>query len=329
MPACGGYKMRRFKVWLVLLTAILLTGCMGREAPLDEGEERYQVYYLNSSATCLDPQEYRTRTDDTDLLIQELMDRFMKVPADLDSQAALSNKVTYQGYKQEDMVLYLYFDSGYASMPSEREILCRAALVRTLTQISGIDYISIYSGDQLLMDKSGMPAGMLSASDFVDSISDVNAYERAELTLYFTDATGEQLFAEKREVVHNINTSVEKVILEELLSGPRQPGLEPTLDPGSRLLNISTNENVCYLNFDSGFLNNSLEVKDYIPIYSIVNSLSELSSVNRVQISINGTQNMKFRDSIELNELFERNLDYIGEERGQAELKPLERVEEE
>ena len=92
--------MRRFKVWLVLLTAILLTGCMGREAPLDEGEERYQVYYLNSSATRLDPQEYRTRTDDTDLLIQELMDRFMKVPADLDSQAALSNKVTYQGYTE-------------------------------------------------------------------------------------------------------------------------------------------------------------------------------------------------------------------------------------
>ncbi len=321
--------MRRFRIWLVLLTAFLLAGCTRGELPLEEWEAFYQVYYLNSSATRLAPQEYRTRTVDADLLIQELMDRFMKVPADLDAQAALSNKVAYQGYKQEDMVLYLYFDNGYASMPAGREILCRAALVRTLTQIPGIDYISIYSGDQLLMDKSGMPAGMLSASDFIDSISDVNAYERTELTLYFTDGAGEQLFAEKREVVHNINTSVEKVILEELLSGPRQPGLEPTLDPGTKLLNVSTNENVCYLNFDAGFLNNSLEVKDYIPIFSIVNSLSELSSVNRVQISINGAQNMKFRDSIELNALFERNLDYIGEERGQIELKPLERIEEE
>ena len=245
------------------------------------------------------------------------MDRFMKVPADLDSQAALSEKVTYQGYKQEDMVLYLYFDNNYANMPPEREILCRAALVRTLNQVPGIDYISIYSGDQLLMDVSGMPVGMLSASDFTDSISDVNAFERAELTLYFTDASGELLFPEKREVVHNINTSVEKVILEELLSGPEQPGLDPTLDPGIKLLNISTNENVCYLNFDTAFLNNSLEIKDYIPIYSIVNSLSELSSVNRVQISINGSQDVKFRDSIELKTMFERNLDYIGEENGQ------------
>lgn len=321
--------MKRLRIWLALLAVLLLTGCTKKAAPLAEGESLYQIYYLNAAMTRLVPQEYRTRTKDTDLLIQEMMDRFMNVPADLDSQAALSEKATYQGYKQEDMVLYLYFDSGYASMQPGREILCRGALVRTLTQIPGIDYISIYSGEQLLMDTNGMPVGMLSASDFVDSISDVNAYERTELTLYFTDEAGEELYPEKREVVHNINTSVEKVILEELLNGPEQPGLEPTLDPGIRLLNVSTNENVCYLNFDGAFLNNSLEVKDYIPVYSIVNSLSELSSVNRVQISINGAQNVKFRDSIELNTMFERNLDYIGENGVQTEIKPLERVEEE
>ena len=153
---------------------------------------------------------------------------------------------------------------------------------------------------------------MLSATDFVDSLSDVNAYERTELTLYFTDETGEKLFPEKREVIHNVNTSVEKVILEELISGPERPELSPTLDPGTRLLNVSVNENVCYLNFDTSFINNPLEVRDYIPIYSIVNSLSELSSVNRVQFTVNGVQDVKFRDSISLNTLFERNLDHIG-----------------
>ena len=85
---------------------------------------------------------------------------------------------------------------------------------------------------------------------------------------------------------------------------------------------------MCYLNFDSDFLNNQLEVKDYIPVYSIVNSLSELSSVNRVQISINGVQNAKFRDSIELNAMFERNLDYIGEEEGPAGTGPINLPEE-
>ena len=162
------------------------------------------------------------------------------------------------------------------------------------------------------MDADGMPVGMVSSSDFIDSISDVNSYEKTELTLYFTDELGEMLYAEKREVVHNINTSLEQVILGELIQGPEQEGLMPTLDPQTKLLNVSVNENVCYLNFDTTFLGNQLEVREYIPIYSIVNSLSELSSVNRVQFTINGEQNATFRESVSLSAPFGRNLDYIG-----------------
>lgn len=308
--------MRQLWKWPALLAALLLmmglAGCRQKEKPLEEGEEAYQVYYLNTSMTKLVPREYRSKTTDSVLLIQELMDSLMQVPADLDVQAALSEKVVYQGCRQEDVVLYLFFDNNYTGMKPYREILCRAALTKTLTQVDGIDYINIYSGDQPLVDLNGMPVGMLASTDFVDSISDVNAFERTELTLYFTDEAGEKLYPEKREVVHNVNTSVEKVILEELVSGPEGAGLKPTLDSGVKLLNVSVNENVCYLNFDASFLSNSLEVRDYIPIYSIVNSLSELASVNRVQITVNGAQDVMFRDSVSLNTLFERNLDYIG-----------------
>ena len=240
------------------------------------------------------------------------MENLLHVPADLEAQVVLSDKVVYQGCRKDDTVLYLFFDNNYTSMNACQEILCRAALARTLTQVPGIEYISIYSGDQPLLDKSGMPAGPISAADFVDSITDVNAYERTELTLYFTDANGTLLYPEKRSVMHNVNTSVERVIIEELISGPEQPGLMPTLNSDIKILNVSVNENVCYVNFDAAFLNNSLEVRDYIPIYSIVNSLSELSNVNRVQITVNGSQEVTFRETISLNTLFERNLDYIG-----------------
>ncbi len=317
----GSARMRKRMSWasllmvitllLISLAACLLTGCGEQETELQPGESAYNVYYLNPSMTRMVPQEYRTKTTDTELLVQELMERFMQVPANLDCQEALSDKVVYQGYRQQDMMLYLYFDNNYTSMKADREILCRAALVKTLTQIPGIDYINIYSADQPLLDANGSPVGMLSASDFIDSFSDVNAFEHTEIILYFTDASGEKLFPEKREVVHNINTSVAKVILEELISGP-ESGLSPTLDPATKLLSVSVNENVCYVNFDDSFLKNSLEVKEYIPIYSIVNSLSDLLSVSRVQITVNGSQDIMFRDVLSLDTLFERNLDYIG-----------------
>ena len=57
------------------------------------------------------------------------------------------------------------------------------------------------------MDRQGNPVGMLSSTDFIMNTSNVNAYEKTELTLYFADETGNRLVPEKREVVHNINTS--------------------------------------------------------------------------------------------------------------------------
>lgn len=308
--------MKKWICFLILcLSALTLVSCSPqngeKETPGPE-DGVYQVYYLNTSLTKLVPQSYKTETTEPEQLVSELMEQIAAVPQDVDCQVALPEKVGFMSYRLEQMVLYLYFDNNYTSMKATREILCRAALVKTLTQIQGVDYVNIYVGEQPLLDTAGNPVGMMSVSDFQDSISNVNSYEKTELVLYFADGTGEKLIQEKRKVVHNVNTSVEKLVLEQLIDGPQGPGYFATLSKDTKVLNVSVNENVCYINFDSSFLNSSLDVKDYIPIYSIVNSLSELSTVNKVQISVNGSQDVMYRDTIPLNQLFERNLDYIG-----------------
>ena len=204
-------------------------------------------------------------------------------------------------------------------MNAAREILCRASLVKTLTQVEGVDFVSIYTAEQPLMDTRGIPVGAMSDGDFIDNISNINSFEKTELYLYFADSTGQKLVKERREVVHNVNTSMEKLVIEELIEGPGRPGINPTLPPETKLLNVSVNENVCYINFDSSFLNNSLSVEDSIPIYSIVNSLAEMTNVNKVQIAVNGSLDVMFRDSISLNQMFERNLDYNEESAVSAE----------
>ena len=162
---------------------------------------------------CIRDRPYRPQAKDADGIIAELMEQFQEVPADVDSQPALSDKVVFQKFTRKDQVLYLYFDANYNSMKPEREILCRAALTKMLTQVDGVDYINIYCADQPLMDRSGNPVGMLSGSDFIMNTSNVNAYEKTELTLYFADETGNRLVPEKREVVHNINTSLEQLVV--------------------------------------------------------------------------------------------------------------------
>ena len=125
------------------------------------------------------------------------------------------------------------------------------------------------------------------------------------------DESGEYLIEEKREVMHNINTSMERLIIEQLLEGPQKAGCVPTIPPETKLLNISVTDNVCYLNFDSAFLTNSLGGKEELPLYSIVDSLTQLTTVNRVQFSVNGSPAVMFRDTVSLDTLFEQNMDYV------------------
>jgi len=297
-------------VFLLALLGVFCAGCQKKETPKEDGPS-YTIYYLNSSGTQLVGDEYGTAAADTDALIQELLTRMASVPAELDCQSVLPQEVERITYRQEENVLYLYADANYALMNSVQEILCRAALTKTLTQVEGVDYLSIYCAEQPIVDGAGNPVGMLSASDFVDSIRDVNSFEKTELVLYFANEAGDKLVEEKREVMRNTNTSVEKLIVEQLIEGPKQAGRFATIPKDVKLLNVSVSESVCSINLDSTFLSNTLEVQDYIPIYSIVNSLSELPTVSRVQIRINGSQDDVFRDQISLSTVFERNYEYM------------------
>ena len=164
------------------------------------------------------------------------------------------------------------------------------------------------------MDGQGNPVGAVSASDFILNTSNVNSYEKTELKLYFADKTGTKLISETREVVHNINTSMEQLIVEQLSAGPAEEGHLAVLPSDCKILSISVTDNVCYINFDSSFLKMEHPVNEYLPIYAIVSSLAEMTSITRVQIMVNGSQDVMFRDVVSLNQTFELNHEYIQEE---------------
>ena len=64
-------------------------------------------------------------------------------------------------------------------------------------------------------------------------------------------------------------------------------------------------------NLDKEFLTQIYKVDANVTIYSIVNSLVELSDVNRVQISINGETDLSYKESVPLATVFERNLELV------------------
>lgn len=108
------------------------------------------------------------------------------------------------------------------------------------------------------------------------------------------------------------NISVEKLVVESLIRGPVSGDTDyPTLPPGTKILSISTKDGICYVNLNDGFLEQGYNVTEAVTIYSIVDSLTELSGISKVQILVNGETDLVYKESMRLDTIYERNLDII------------------
>ncbi len=306
--------MKRRNIGLLLLLVMLLASACGRtEKPVVPAEGEYAVYYLDKTATQLYPVFYMAESvpEDTKSLTAELLEQFFHVPSDTDAVPAVWEQTEYRGFRMDDTVLYVYFDETCGDMKKERLILFCAALTKTLCQVPGVEHVGVYAGEHMLMNKDGTPLGPFAANDFMDSISNVNSYETTELILYFADQEGKVLRRETRSVFYRVDTPLEELVVEQLLAGPQRSGSRAVFSAGTRLLSLSVNENICYLNFNREFLTAIPDEDPYLTIYALVNSLTELDSVQRVQIAVEGSQDVMLRDAIPLDTLFEADPDYL------------------
>ena len=163
-----------------------------------------------------------------------------------------------------------------------------------------------------MVDAKNNVVGLMTAESFVENPKEqINSLQEATITLYFSNKNGDGLVTEKRDVHYSSNISMEKLIVEQLLKGPEKKDAKSAIPSGTKLVSVSAVDGVCYVNFDEGFTNQDYEIQEPIVIYSIVNSLSELSTVSKVQISVNGSTKGVYRDSYKLDKVYERNLDYV------------------
>jgi germination protein M len=95
---------------------------------------------------------------------------------------------------------------------------------------------------------------------------------------------------------------------------------------GTRIVNVSVVDGVCYVNLDDNFRNQDYGVNESIVIYAIVDSLTEIPTINKVQISVNGDTSGVYRDSFKLSDMYERDLNYIDDSEPDSE--ELESTEE-
>lgn len=315
-------RISRFLIGLgVFGLAVLCAACdIGRNreetalsGELEEGI--YRVYTVNKAGTKLSAYDYSCEAAEPDGVVEELLEQVKTAEGALEQNSAMPENLYLQRFALTDQILYLYFDGNYLNMRPTTEVLCRASLAKTLTQVEGVDYISIYVNDQPLIDSAGSQNGYVTGSDFIERVSDVeDTATNQTVSLYFADETGTRLVREIRDVsVPAQGATVEHLVVSEILNGPEEEGHYPTLPATVKINSVQVRNQICYVNLDSAFLSDALDVSGYIPVYSLVNSLSELSTVSKVQIMVDGSSAIVFRDSISLENPLERQLDYVAQ----------------
>lgn len=304
-------------MFLLSLCIIGLTAC-GKKQSREEGTV-YQIFEVNKDETKVSSYDFVTEEEQKEKLVSLLLEQLSTASDNTESRAAISEPLKLRNYTITDENVVLDFESSYSQLSVTGEVLTRAAIVRTLTQIQGIHYVSFTVEDIPLSNRSGMPVGMMTAEQFLDnSGNEINTEEKVTLCLYFANETGDKLVPVNREVIYNSNISLDKLVMEQLILGVLAEEVEEyhvgaVINPDTKLVSVMVSDGVCYVNLDNTFLTQIANVNPDVTIFAIVNSLVELPNVNKVQFSINGETDFSLKETMSLTETYERNLEIVEE----------------
>lgn len=298
-----------------MFLVLLLSGCETKET-----RETMDLYYINMDGTGLETEEYELSGKDTVAEIEQIFDLIfdlMNEETDLvEYRNAFPKEVHLEGWELQSGNLQLRFDQRYERMDVTTETLFRAAVVQTFTQLKAVEYVEIYVDEEPLKGLDGEVIGAMSADAFVQNTgSSLHSTQVATIKLYFVNQEGTMLTEEQREVHYNSNLSIEKLVIKELMDGPERQGNQRTIGEKCKLLGIQVKDGICYVNFDSSFLESVYPFDPKLTIYSMVNSIVENGAASQVQILVKGENDVKYMESIDLNKSFSRNLDLVEKEK--------------
>lgn len=294
---------------LVISLAVSFLGCKEEESQI---KADFYIYYVDEQGIKLNNEPYSLTETTTEKQIMELITKLEENGANQGDFSAIPDTVTVNGYNFTDGMVVIDFADDYTFIDKQREVLCRAATVITLCQLEKVQYVAFTVNDEPYMADGVNIVGAMKASDFIlDSDNDANGILETDFILYFANEEGNKLTQYDLKGAKYGNKTKELFVVEELIKGPKGKGYTATLSPNVVINSVVTANNICYVDFAENFLTEQSKVSNELVIYSIVNSLSELTGIHKVQISVDGESAINYHDDISLNDPFIRNLDLI------------------
>lgn len=281
-------KLFPIAVIAVLVTVITVIICVDYDRNMKK--QSVDLYFMTKDGASIIAEPSTVRYKDENDLIYAIIEALKKGPSSdelgkIMSESTVLNGVGVKGNRAVSIDL----SADFLTDDSSRNVLSAYAITKSLCSTGKVLSVKITADGTAITDPDGEELGFVAASD-INLETEEYYSELREVALYFANSDGSGLVREDRTIKITDQQPIEQYIINELIKGPGGKGLKPILSEKTSLLSVDLADNICYLNFKSNFIgeNTGSEQHERLVIYSIVNSLTELQTISRVQFYMDG-----------------------------------------
>ena len=311
-------KRKLIKLPLIILTIVILLIAVWAVFFSDRNNKKETdviLHYVSADGFSFYEIPYSfTCGDDVVERAEEILEQLKSVPQDEKCQPSIPQDIQWSSVSLDDTNLIIDFNPSYSSLTGTKEIFLRAGIVKTVLQLDEIDTVEFKINGTPLLLNADQPVGPMNADLFIDEVdSKWGVNQQQTVTLFYASKSGNSLVAVESQITVQTNdVSMEQLIIESLLGtvSETENYISP-LPQDTKVLKTVTKDEICYVDLSKEFLNPMETVSAEVSVYAIVNSLIERDNISKVQFTVEGKTVPLLRETINLTQVFDRNLDLI------------------
>ena len=290
---------------IISLLSVALAACTSPAAPTGQMLNPADLYYRNAEIGYgaqdgilgVQTVDLGQSAPELDRFLQEYLDG----PTEQTLESPFPKNTVVQSVTAANNTVTVLLGGAYAELSGIQATVADACLAKTLLSYTGAEKVLLTVADtagQTLRSRKIAQSDILLFDDSSDTSS-------VSFTLYFTDAHARYLIPERRTVPYMAGAELPKYVIGQLIAGPETNGLQSTLPDGTRLLDINVDSGICAVDFSADFLSNLPQTvtEERLAVLSVVNTLTELDTVEQVQFYVEGRRQELFR-FLDLSGLF-------------------------
>ncbi len=304
-----GVRKKRI-IMLPILIAVIIAIFFGIKSIYSGNTEtslEFNMYFFNSDVSSIVAEKKVVKYEEDKNIIELVIQNMIKGNSNAKNISVFDKDTTLNRTEKDYNGLVVDFSVEFLSDDNTKNVLAVYAVTKTLCQIPGVSKVKVTVEGRELIGPDRKPLGFLSGED-INIEKDKDSAETRLVTLYFANKESGNLSREVRSIKITDTQPIEQYIVNEIIKGPEKENHEGVLSADTSIISAQTTDGTCFVNFTSSFAgrNSGDEKKERLAIYSIVNSLTELKTVQNVQFLVEGKKLSEF-GTISISDSFFRN----------------------